>query len=66
MRIAWVKAIRRQDWVPSKYSRMCSVHFEEKFIMRSENGSCSLLKNAVPTLNLPTDNLYSTKSNTNY
>ncbi|XP_018575798.1 THAP domain-containing protein 1-like [Anoplophora glabripennis] len=53
MKRRWVKAIKKQDWIPSKFSSICSNHFEEKFLTFYNNGVRKLAKNAVPTLDLP-------------
>ncbi|KAG1655031.1 DNA transposase THAP9 [Nymphon striatum] len=44
----WKKNIRRENWTPSKYSRICSDHFKEEVIDRSTN-NVKLTKDAVPT-----------------
>ena len=28
-RNAWIVAIKRDDWTPTKYSKVCSVHFHK-------------------------------------
>jgi hypothetical protein len=44
----WVQNIRRDDWVPSTHTRICSDHFLEKCINRT--GQRTELKvSAIPT-----------------
>ena len=40
--------MKREDWYPSQYSRICSDHFEETFIRRSAQ-RIELKENAIPT-----------------
>ena len=62
----WIKRINREDFVPSKYSHICSVHFNEE----DYELSCKLKSNllhtklrrvlrsgAVPSLNLKENNV---------
>ncbi|KAJ8930826.1 hypothetical protein NQ314_016336 [Rhamnusium bicolor] len=53
VKLQWLKAIRKTDWMKSKFSRICSIHFEENFFIFNKNGIRNLTKNAIPTLNLP-------------
>ncbi|CAL1276894.1 unnamed protein product, partial [Larinioides sclopetarius] len=46
----WVKAIRRANWVPSKFSRLCSKHFPEEMIDRTSLSCVRLRENAVPSI----------------
>ncbi len=54
-RDAWVKAVRRvnintkREWLPSKWSVLCSCHFEASSF-RSDRGNTYLKADAVPTL----------------
>ncbi|XP_068086496.1 THAP domain-containing protein 1 B-like [Anabrus simplex] len=45
----WVANMKRKDWYPTKNSRLCSEHFETKF-MYYTNDQRRLLRNAVPTV----------------
>ena len=40
--------MRREDWCPSSHSRVCSDHFQEKFINRT-GLIAKLQEDAVPT-----------------
>ncbi|KAK4873143.1 hypothetical protein RN001_015172 [Aquatica leii] len=51
-RHVWIFNINRKDWVPSKNDRLCSRHFEQRYIYQT-NEKMRLLNNAVPTLFLP-------------
>lgn len=42
--------MRRQDWKPTQYSRLCSVHFEERYLDKTSKNSNRLRENAVPTI----------------
>ncbi|CAL1298682.1 unnamed protein product [Larinioides sclopetarius] len=44
----WVKAIRRANWEPSKFSRLCSKHFPEDMIDRTSL-SCVVKLRKLPT-----------------
>ena len=33
----WIRAVKRQDWVPSKYSRICGDHFLSGKLTRSHS-----------------------------
>ncbi|CAL1294902.1 unnamed protein product, partial [Larinioides sclopetarius] len=46
----WVKAIRRANWEPSKFSRLCSKHFPEDMIDRTSLSCVRLRENAVPSI----------------
>ena len=43
----WLFLINREDWIPSKYSRVCSDHFFEKHMDRTGQ-SVRLRENAAP------------------
>lgn len=45
----WVAAMRRDKWFPSRASRICSTHFEEKY-MYFTNNQRRLLANTVPSI----------------
>ncbi|CAB3979235.1 DNA transposase THAP9 [Paramuricea clavata] len=44
----WLKNICREDWMPSSHSRICSDHFQEKYINRT-GLVAKLREDAVPT-----------------
>ncbi|GBM01114.1 DNA transposase THAP9 [Araneus ventricosus] len=46
----WVKAVRRENWEPSKFSKLCSKHFPEEMIDRTSLSCVRLRDNAVPSL----------------
>lgn len=51
----WVKNIPRKTWTPTKFSRVCDVHFEPKFVLKSEvdpseNGKLCCLQNIFQTI----------------
>ncbi|XP_035204711.1 THAP domain-containing protein 2-like [Stegodyphus dumicola] len=56
LRAAWIKAIRRMNWEPTKYSRLCSEHFSEDRIDKYSQHRVYLRENAVPNVfkNFPT------------
>jgi len=46
----WISAVRRgNEWQPTKYSHVCSKHFEEKCFAKNNNNRC-LVYQAVPTI----------------
>ena len=63
MRSRWLRSIPRVNFVPSQFSRVCEVHFEERFVVRedravrkdgtvitSKRDKPKLTKDAYPTL----------------
>ena len=47
----WIQAVKRKDWVPNKYSYICSEHFEPScFVVRPGKIGHHLNDNAVPTI----------------
>ncbi|KAH1021788.1 hypothetical protein HUJ04_011273 [Dendroctonus ponderosae] len=47
----WINAIRREDWTPSKSSKLCSVHFQDTDYQIRPGTSVKLLKcDAVPSI----------------
>ena len=53
----WIKAIRRENWQPTHYSFICSVHFEDScFVVRPGKIGRHLYEHAVPSIfNFPDD-----------
>lgn len=49
LRRKWANKIPRKNWVPTKYSAVCSKHFCENDLMKC-NGRIILRENAVPQL----------------
>lgn len=49
----WVKAVGRDDWQPSKTSRLCSKHFVAEHFFKSRSGRLKLHPNSLPTVFLP-------------
>lgn len=43
-------AVRRKNWIPSKYNKLCSTHFPEDMIDRTSLSCVSLHENAVPSI----------------
>ena len=35
-RVKWLANMHRKDWTPSSHSRICSDHFEERFLNRTD------------------------------
>ena len=47
----WIQAIRRQDWLPTKHSYICSKHFtESSFVVRPGKDGHRLYEHAIPSL----------------
>ena len=40
MRSRWLRSIPRVNFVPSHFSRVCEVHYEERFMVREERWNC--------------------------
>ncbi|XP_035205582.1 THAP domain-containing protein 1-like isoform X2 [Stegodyphus dumicola] len=49
-RAAWVRAVRRANWKPTKFSRICSEHFSEDQIDRTSLCCVRLRDYAVPNI----------------
>ncbi|XP_057673144.1 uncharacterized protein LOC130904418 [Corythoichthys intestinalis] len=57
----WLANMKWKDWTPSRFSVLCSKHFEEQHLDRS--GKCvQLREDAVPTIFLPQDEVSKTKT----
>ncbi|XP_076050441.1 uncharacterized protein LOC143031000 isoform X2 [Oratosquilla oratoria] len=50
LRQAWLKAIQREDFVPTKYSRLCSDHFREESFDRTSLHYVRLRDGAIPSI----------------
>ncbi|GIY01360.1 THAP-type domain-containing protein [Caerostris extrusa] len=50
LRNKWLLAIRRMNFCPTKYSRLCSEHFSEDQIDRTSLACVRLKDNAVPNI----------------
>uniref|UniRef100_A0A8D0B8S2 THAP domain containing 4 n=1 Tax=Salvator merianae TaxID=96440 RepID=A0A8D0B8S2_SALMN len=49
--IQWLKAVQRDNWIPTKYSFLCSEHFtKDSFSKRKEDQHRLLKPTAVPTI----------------
>lgn len=49
-----MKAVRRQQtWIPTKNTRICGVHFEDKCFNKNGKKRKRLCEDAIPTLNFP-------------
>lgn len=46
----WLTNVRRKNWSPSRSSRLCSTHFEEKHFYTDCKGKRRLRETAVPTI----------------
>ncbi|PSN44655.1 hypothetical protein C0J52_15737 [Blattella germanica] len=46
----WVKAIRRVNWTPSQYSKICSAHFAEADIDRTSLSCVRIRTGSVPSV----------------
>lgn len=46
----WLINIGRPAWFPSNYDRICSLHFEAKYLISRSNKTSTLHENAVPTI----------------
>ena len=46
----WIRFVNRKDWIPTKHSVLCELHFEDKFITRGEKCTLKWLMNPVPSI----------------
>ncbi|XP_034236071.1 uncharacterized protein LOC117642227 isoform X2 [Thrips palmi] len=63
LRARWCMAVRGPGWAPSKFSKVCSKHFEERCFDRSGQ-TCRLRENAMPTQELDQTRLAMALTNT--
>ncbi|XP_055379180.1 uncharacterized protein LOC129610592 [Condylostylus longicornis] len=50
LRKAWINAIPRENWVPSKHSAVCYLHFAEECFAKKPNKRRRLKDDAIPTI----------------
>ncbi|CAB3238852.1 unnamed protein product [Arctia plantaginis] len=55
----WVNALKKSEWEPNIWTRICSLHFAERFMYETKSGLRRLVNNAVPSLFLHSSNEYS-------
>ncbi|KAM9745509.1 uncharacterized protein ACNS7B_009819 [Menidia menidia] len=60
----WLTNMRWKDWTPTRFSVLCSRHFEEQHLDRSGK-SVTLREDAVPTVFSPTENTQKKKASAN-
>ena len=52
----WERFVNRKDWVPTKFSRICLNHFDEKFVETCGKTKTLLMKlKPIPTVHTDTD-----------
>ena len=44
----WIRFVNRKDWLATKHSMLCELHFEEKYLRRGEKCTLQLPMNLVP------------------
>ncbi|CAH1286851.1 unnamed protein product [Chrysodeixis includens] len=52
LRQQWITKINRQDWSPTKYSKICSCHFNDEDFIVTKKGLRKLKKGTLPCLKL--------------
>ncbi|KAH9638413.1 hypothetical protein HF086_007720 [Spodoptera exigua] len=52
LRQQWIRKINRQDWSPTKYTKICSCHFNNEDFIVTIKGNRKLKKGTLPCLNL--------------
>ncbi|XP_072224655.1 uncharacterized protein [Leuresthes tenuis] len=60
----WVTNMKWKDWTPTRFSVLCSNHFEEQYLDRTAK-SVTLREDAVPTIFSPPDNTRKKKASVN-
>ncbi|CAH0731426.1 unnamed protein product, partial [Brenthis ino] len=48
LRNQWVHSINREGWTPSKYSKICSLHFDKEDIIKTNKGYKKIREGAYP------------------
>ena len=51
LRRKWIRFVNRKDWSPTKFSKVCEKHFDEKYIKRGQRPRLIRSLDPVPTLN---------------
>lgn len=46
----WIAAMRRKNWTPTIYSRVCSIHFEDNCFFAKKGSRLRLLPDSIPTI----------------
>lgn len=49
LRNQWIKAVKRENWTPGKFTRICSEHFHQDDIIR-KSARVRIKENAVPSI----------------
>ena len=52
LRKKWISKINRTDWNPTKYTKICSCHFNNEDFTLTKKGLKRLCKGVIPTLRL--------------
>uniref|UniRef100_A0A1B6D8R6 THAP-type domain-containing protein n=1 Tax=Clastoptera arizonana TaxID=38151 RepID=A0A1B6D8R6_9HEMI len=50
MKLKWTLAVKRKDWVPSKWSKICSAHFREADVDRTVHNCIRIREGAIPKI----------------
>lgn len=48
----WITKINRQGWTPTKYTKICSCHFNDADFIVTKKGHKKLKKGTLPSLKL--------------
>ena len=46
----WIRFVNRRDWLATKPSALCELHYEERYLWRGEKCTLQWLINPVPTV----------------